>query len=153
MKRKYPENLFERYADDIVMHCDTDEEVNKLKETIKERLLECKLELHPEKNKIVYCKDLNRTGSSEHEKFDFLGYTFRTRSSRNRQGKLFVNFSPAISDKAKKKKREDAQEWIKAVKPTSSFGKLVQIINPAVSRIMANSMPQNYREQCTMLKL
>lgn len=133
MKRNYPENPFERYADDIVVHCDTEEAANKLKEAIKERLLECKLELHPEKTKIVYCKDSNRKGSGDHEKFDFLGYTFRPRSSRTRQGKLFVNFSPAISDKAKKKKREDAREWIKAVKPTSSFGELVQIINPAVS--------------------
>ena len=101
MKRYYSGNPFERYADDIVVHCRTEEEAVKLKEDIRKRLEECKLELHPEKTKIVYCKDSNRRGNYQNEKFDFLGYTFRPRSSRNRQGKLFVNFTPAISDKAK----------------------------------------------------
>ena len=63
---------------------------------------ECRLELHPEKTKIVYCKDEDRRGNYPNEKFDFLGYTFRPRKSKNRWGKLFVNFSPAISDSAAK---------------------------------------------------
>ena len=76
MKKNHPRNPFERYADDVVVHCKTEEEAIKLKEAITERLLKCKLELHPEKTKIIYCKDSNRKGDSQHEKFDFLGYTF-----------------------------------------------------------------------------
>jgi len=76
-EKNFSHNPFERYADDIIVHCRTEEEAIKLKEQIKERLLKCKLELHPEKTKIVYCKDANRNGSGQHEKFDFLGYTFR----------------------------------------------------------------------------
>lgn len=133
MKRKYPTNPFERYADDVVVHCKTEEDAIKLKEAIKERLQECKLELHPEKTKIVYCKDSNRKGNSQHEKFDYLGYTFRPRSSMNRSGKLFTSFSPAMSDKAKQNKRDDIKGWFKEVKPTGAPEELAKVVNPAVT--------------------
>ena len=68
---------------------------------------ECGLELHPEKTKVVYCKDTNRRGTYPNEKFDFLGYTFRPRKSKNRKGKRFVSFSPAISDNAAKTIRDE----------------------------------------------
>lgn len=130
MKRIYPQNPFERYADDIVIHCKTEAEAKKLKEAIEARMLACKLELHPEKTKIVYCKDSNRTGGSQHEKFDFLGYTFRPRSSRNRYGKLFTNFSPAISDKAKQKLRDEIKSWQKTIKPNATLNEFARTINP-----------------------
>jgi len=133
MKRKYPGNPFERYADDIIVHCRTEEEAIRLQEVIKARLQECKLELHPEKTKIVYCKDSNRKGNSQHEKFDFLGYTFRPRSSRNRNGKLFTNFSPAMSDKAKQNKRDEIKMWAKGVKLTGRLNEFAKVVNPAVT--------------------
>lgn len=133
MRRNYPQNPFARYADDMVVHCQTEKEAIELQEAIKERLQECKLELHPEKTKIVYCKDSNRTGSGQNEKFDFLGYTFRPRSSRNRFGKLFTNFTPAISDKAKQRKRDEIKGWLKEVKPQKSFMEFVSLINPKVT--------------------
>jgi RNA-directed DNA polymerase len=132
MKREFSLNPFERYADDIVVHCKTKIEAEKLKEAIGKRLLECKLELHPEKTKIVYCKDSNRRESSQHEKFDFLGYTFRPRSSRNRFGKLFTNFSPAMSNKAQRKTKDEVKNWMKEVKPNDSLTKLAQKANPVV---------------------
>jgi RNA-directed DNA polymerase len=131
MEENFSQNPFERYADDIIVHCNTEEEAINLKEKIKERLSKCKLELHPEKTKIVYCKDSNRKGGSQHEKFDFLGYTFRPRSSRNRYGKLFTNFSPAISDKAKKKIKDEVKVKIKKVKPNETLTEVAKIINPA----------------------
>lgn len=82
-----------------------------LYEAIKQRLLECKLELHPEKTRIVYCKDDDQRGTHENEKFDFLGYTFRARRSKNRHGKYFVNFSPAVSNKAAKAMRQKMRSW------------------------------------------
>ena len=97
MKKNYPNIPWERYADDAVFHCKTEAEANTLKTAIGERLGHCKLELHPEKTKIVYCKDERRQGDYPLKKFDFLGYTFRPRQSRNKWGKYFVSFSPAVS--------------------------------------------------------
>ena len=111
MEKNFPNNPFERYADDVVAHCKTEVEAETLKEAIASRLLECGLELHPEKTKIVYCKDDDRRGSYENEKFDFLGYTFRARKSKNRYGKHFVNFSPAVSNKAAKAMRQKMRSW------------------------------------------
>ena len=93
---------FERYADDAIVHCRTEVEAQQVRAAIAARLRECGLELHPEKTKIVYCKDDDRRRTYPNEKFDFLGYTFRPRRSKNRKGKYFINFSPAVSDKAVK---------------------------------------------------
>lgn len=133
MKRNYPGNPFERYADDVVVHCQTEEEAIKLRESIKRRLQKCKLELHPEKTKIVYCKDSRRRGESQHEKFDFLGYTFRPRRAMNKRRELFVSFSPAMSDKAKQNKRNEIKAWIKEVQSTGTLRELAKWINPVVS--------------------
>ncbi|MCL6102721.1 MAG: group II intron reverse transcriptase/maturase [Bacteroidetes bacterium] len=111
MKRKHPSVPFERYADDTICHCRTKEEAEFLKTAIMERIEQCKLSLNEAKTKIVYCKDDDRRGSHELEKFDFLGFTFMARRSKNRFGKLFVNFSPAISTKARKKISEEIRSW------------------------------------------
>jgi len=111
MKRKYPEISFERYADDAVFHCVSEGETKALKEAIGKRLAECRLELHPEKTKIVYCKDDRRRGSYPSEKFDFLGYTFRPREAKTRLGKHFVGFNPAVSNDAVKSMRQTMREW------------------------------------------
>ena len=133
VKREYPQNPFARYADDIVMHCQSREEAETLLKRIRERLKDCGLDLHPDKTKIVYCKDDNRTGNDEHEKFDFLGYTFRGRSSRNWKDKLFVNFSPAISPDSKGKIREKVRAWDLKAKTGRSLRSLAKgLINPQV---------------------
>src|SRR5207244_13406890 len=75
------------------------------------RLQSCGLELHPEKTKIVYCKDDSRKKTYPNEKFDFLGYTFRPRRSTNRKGKVFINFSPAVSNRAAKAIRDQFRSW------------------------------------------
>jgi RNA-directed DNA polymerase len=91
MKRNYPELPFCRYADDGIVHCRTKSEVLALKEVLKARFGECKLELHPEKTRIVYCKDKNRKEGHPTISFDFLGFTFRPRMTKTREGKFFVN--------------------------------------------------------------
>jgi RNA-directed DNA polymerase len=111
MAENFPYIPFERYADDIVVHCRSEAQAQFIRRQIEERLRRCKLEAHPEKTKIVYCKDDDRRGSHEHERFDFLGYTFRPRPSKNRRGKFFVNFSPAMSDKAAKAARATIRSW------------------------------------------
>jgi RNA-directed DNA polymerase len=111
VRRNYPYINFERYADDVIVHCKSEKQAQWLKAVIERRLGECKLELHPEKTKIGYCKDHNRRGNYPHEKFDFLGYEFRPRGAKNRFGKCFVNFSPAIRPKAAKKVRSVIKDW------------------------------------------
>jgi RNA-directed DNA polymerase len=111
MRRNHPSKPFEIYADDALVHCSSLKEAKEMLIRIKERLLECKLELHPVKTKIVYCKDKDRKGSYEHEKFDFLGFTFRPRLSKNKLGKFFVNFTPAISNNAAKAIKQEIRSW------------------------------------------
>jgi hypothetical protein len=111
MARECPDIPFERYADDIVAHCRTEREAIELKAAVEERLRKCKLELHPEKTRIVYCKDQNRGGGYPYESFDFLGYTFRPRLAKNRRGQRFVSFQPGMSGKAEKRIHETVREW------------------------------------------
>lgn len=111
MQRHYPHIPFERYADDGLCHCRTLDEAEDLKAALQRRFAECQLELHPEKTKIVYCKDDDRRDEYPQTAFDFLGYTFRPRRSKNRWGKYFVNFSPAISNGAAKAIRREIRRW------------------------------------------
>jgi RNA-directed DNA polymerase len=111
MKKNHPDIEFERYADDAVFHCVTEREAKALKEAIGKRLAECRLGFHPEKTKIVYCKDDRRRGSYPNEKFNFLGYTFRPREAKDRSGKLFVGFNPAVSQDAVKSMRRTMRKW------------------------------------------
>ena len=111
MERNFPTIPFERYADDSVCHCKTEAQANMLKTALEERMKEVQLELHPEKTKIVYCKDADRTGTYKNIQFDFLGYTFRPRKSKNRFGKYFINFTPAISNKAIKRIKAVMRGW------------------------------------------
>ena len=84
-------------ADDAVVHCRTEKEAQEVRAAIAVRLKDCGLELHPHKTKIVYGQDDDRRRTYRNEKFDFLGYTFRPRRSKNRFGNYFINFSPAVS--------------------------------------------------------
>jgi RNA-directed DNA polymerase len=111
MRRTYPRIPFERYADDAIAHCRTEAEAQGLREALESRMRDCKLELHPDKTKLVYCKDDDRRGTCQNEKFDFLGYTFRPRRSKSRHGRFFINFSPAVSDKAVRKMRAEIRSW------------------------------------------
>ena len=94
--REFPTVPFERYADDGILHCKTKTQAHALRDAIIERLAQVGLELNLDKTRIVYCKDSGRTGSHEHEQFDFLGYTFRPRLARSKTGKKFVSFLPAV---------------------------------------------------------
>ena len=97
MDINFPQNPWARYADDAVAHCKTKEDAENLLGKLIQRLNECKLELHPDKTRIVYCKDDDRKENHEEIKFDFLGYTFRPRLSKNKYGKFFVNFTPGVT--------------------------------------------------------
>ena len=97
MKRKFPQAPFERYADDGIVHCRTKEEAICIRQSLAKRFEECKLELHPTKTRIVYCKDEDRRKEEELTEFDFLGYTFKARYIKCRDGKLRYNFIASVS--------------------------------------------------------
>jgi len=132
MKRHHSANPFERYADDAIIHCRTQNEAERLREAIIERLAECGLELNLQKTKLVYCKDANRAKSHEHEKFTFLGYEFRPRWARNHRGEYFVSFLPAISDKAARNIREEMRGWKLQRRSEKSLDDLARMFGPKV---------------------
>jgi len=132
MKKTCPRNPFERYADDIIVHCVSEQQAKWIKKKIDQRMKQCMLELHPEKTKIVYCKDGKRGGNYPHEKFDFLGYTFRPRTSKTRSGKYFVNFSPAMSNAATKKICSTMRSWRFHRRSDKSLEDLSRISNSIV---------------------
>ena len=100
MAREFPAVRFERYVDDVVVHAATQAHAERLRSAIETRMVEVGLQLHPDKTRIVYCKDANRRGTHVHTSFTFLGYTFRTRSTRSKHGLMFAAFLPAVSQAA-----------------------------------------------------
>jgi RNA-directed DNA polymerase len=132
MAVNYPQVPFERYADDVIVHCRTEREAEEVRKAIAARLRDCGLELHPEKTKIVYCKDELRKGRYTSEKFDFLGYEFRPRTSKSRTGKLFPNFSPAISSKAAKAIRDTIRSWKLPKCSEKAIEELSRLYNPII---------------------
>lgn len=132
MRKHYPRVPFERYADDVIVHCRTEEEAQMLLGVIAARMEECRLELHPEKTKIVYCKDANRRGSYPNESFDFLGYTFRPREARNSRGELFVSFTPAISNAASQTLRAMMRSWKLPKRSERDLNDLSRRYNPVI---------------------
>ena len=132
LAREFPEVSFERYADDAVVHCATEAKARQVLAAITERMAQVGLELHPDKTRIVYCKDDDRRGSHEHERFNFLGYTFRPRLSKSRHGHHFVNFSPAVSDDAKKAIGKEIRSWRINRRSDKTLTDLARMFNPIV---------------------
>ena len=132
MSRKRPQNPWSRYADDGIAHCRSQEEAVELLNELKVRFEECGLELHPDKTCIVYCKDDDRREEHLETKFDFLGYTFRPRRSKNRQGKFFINFTPGVSRKSSKAMRLKIRQWRMHLKPDKDIEDLSRMFNPVI---------------------
>jgi RNA-directed DNA polymerase len=144
MQREYPAIPFERYADDILVHCTSEEQAHELKARIAQRLAQCSLELHPTKTQIVYCKDADRQGTYAQERFDFLGYTFRPRRSRNRWGKYFINFTPAVSARATRAMRQTIRSWRLHLRSDKTLDDLAHMFNP-ILRGWVNYYGQYYK--------
>ena len=132
MVREYPQIPFERYADDAVCHCRSEAQAEALLKALNRRMEEVGLELHPQKTKIVYCKDDDRREDYPHTSFDFLGYTFRSRRSKNRWGKFFINFSPAISNQAAKALRQRSRGWHWPERSDLQLEDLARMFNPII---------------------
>lgn len=151
MRRHYPSVQFERYADDAIVHCRSKRQAEVVLEAIRDRFVQCKLELHPTKTKIVYCKDDDRRGEYEPVVFDFLGYTFQPRRAKNRYGKFFVSFLPAISTKSAKKIRKTIREWrLASTRNNQRLEDLARLLNPVVRGWM-NYYGRFYRSKCVQV--
>lgn len=134
MDTAFANNQFERYADDIVIHCASKEEAAVLLERLKARRSEFRLELHPEKTRIVYCKDYRRKGRHEVESFTFLSYTFapRTIKSKYDSTRMVLAFSAFISQRAKKHIREKIKEVLYHRRSSQSLEQTALRLNPKI---------------------
>jgi RNA-directed DNA polymerase len=130
MKLDHPSIRFARYADDIVVHCRSEAQAQFMLRAIKRRLARCKLQLHPDKTKIVYCKDDRRPGNYDHESFDFLGYSFRPRGCKGPG--YFVGFTPAVSKSAIKAMSATIGSWKLQLWSSASLEDIARRINPVL---------------------
>jgi RNA-directed DNA polymerase len=132
MKSKFPTVPFERYADDAIVHCKTKKQALYVKSCIGKQLMLWNLELHPEKTRIVYCQDENRTEEYPEGKFDFLGYTFRARQLKGKQGKCFIGFGPAVSTEAMKAMKHEMRHWRLPRRSDKDLEDLARMTNPTI---------------------
>jgi len=146
MARRFPSVAFERYVDDAVVHCRSETQAHLVATAIAARMEQVGLQLHPDKTRIVYCKDGRRVGSAEHTTFDFLGYTFRARAVRSRHGNVFTGFGPAVSKTARSKMSRVVWSWRLHRHTTLSERDLARWLNPIVSGWM-NYYGRFYRSQ------
>ncbi|MFJ8142709.1 group II intron reverse transcriptase/maturase [Streptomyces sp. NPDC096013] len=130
LARNYPGIQFERYADDAVVHCVTERQARQVLADVANRMEEVGLRLHPDKTRIVYCKDQSRRGSYEYTSFTFLGFTFRAREARSRKGYSFTSFLPAISKDALNKIGKEVRSWRLHRRVYLTFFEVARGINP-----------------------
>lgn len=121
-----------RYADDGVVHCQSEVQARLVLRNLGRRLRQCGLELHPEKTRIVYCKDVNRTAQYPTVKFTFLGYTFQPRKAVDKYGRVYVNFSPAVSRDAMKAMRQRVRGWHLQLKCDKELSDLSSMFGPVL---------------------
>ena len=132
MAREFPGIPFERYVDDVVVHCGSESQARRVRDAIAARLAQVGLEVHPDKTRIVYCKDDDRRDSHEVTSFTFLGYEFRPRLARNKRGKYFVSFLPAVSRQAMKAMGREIRSWSWPKRSDKSLGDLARMFNSVV---------------------
>jgi len=123
---------FCRYADDGILQCKTKPQAVSMQSKLAERLRVCGLELHPEKTRIVYCKDSKRRGTHNHIQFDFLGYSFRPRRIVDGRGRIRSGFTPAVSRSSMTAMRQRARSWRIQLQSSLSIDELAKVIAPRV---------------------
>jgi RNA-directed DNA polymerase len=131
-ERTHPSVPFERYADDIILHCRNEAQAHEMLEALTRRFAKCGLMLHAGKTKIVYCKDTNRHGMHDGVTFDFLGYTFRPRLAVWKGGLFGVSFLPAASNRALKRIRQTVRNWALQRRSDKSLVDLARMLNPHI---------------------
>jgi RNA-directed DNA polymerase len=152
MVRNFPGCPWERFADDAVVHCATKAQAEEVLAAIAERMEQVGLKLHPDKTRIVYCKDGKRQGSHEHTSFTFLGFTFRARQARSKNGRYFTSFLPAMSTQALRAKSDEVRNMRIHRRTTLTLDDLARWLNPIVGGWM-NYYGRFYRSEMHSLLL
>jgi RNA-directed DNA polymerase len=129
MQRQWPEVWFERYADDVICHCESEQQAQMLWEGLRERFEACGLTLHPTKTQIVYCKDDRRRGAYANTRFEYLGFEFRGRMAVDRRGFRFIGFNPAISPVKAQGIRDRIRHMVGSQQCGWSLSRLAQCLN------------------------
>lgn len=129
MGRNFPDIPFERYADDVICHCGSEDQAVALRAALDARFTDCGLTLHPDKTKIVYCQNESRRASYPAFRFDFLGYTFRPRLVSKKRGGMGVSFSPAASPTALKAIRRTIRRWALHLRSHKALDDLARMFN------------------------
>jgi RNA-directed DNA polymerase len=132
MVREFPTVRFERCVDDAVVHCVSGRQARQVLAALRDRMVEVGLRLHPDKTRVVYRKDGKRRGVYEYTSFTFLGFTFRPRKARAKDGRMFLSFLPAISRDALKKISAEVRSWRLHRRTGHTFAGLARMINPIV---------------------
>lgn len=146
MEKTIPTLPFERYVDDVIVHCKSRKQAEHVQKLIKQRLEACGLRMHPNKTKIVFCKNQWRQDTSDCVKFDFLGYTFQPRLCLAPSG-LLTGFCPAISLRAQKQIRTECKSWRLHRLVFASLDEIAKRINPII-RGWYNYYSKFYRSLC-----
>jgi len=133
LAREFPTVEFERYADDAVVHCVTERQARSVGAALAKRMDDVGLRLHPDKTKIVYCKDSRRRGAFPDTSFKFLGYTFGPRKALYPDGKAFTSFLPAVSPEALKEMGQRVREWRIHLRTRFDLNELADWIDPIIS--------------------
>ena len=134
MEEENPQHPFERYADDIVIHCKSREEAELLLEKLRSRMEQYELELHPDKTKIVYCRNYLRNEKQDNRSFTFLGFSFQPRTVADKFGRKrrLLVFNAAISQAAKTNIRTRLREALPAQWSNPSLEWFAGKLNPRI---------------------
>jgi RNA-directed DNA polymerase len=133
MTREYPEIPWCRYADDGLAHCKTQQRAQRLLAALQLRFKECGLELHPDKTKIIYCKDGKRSKEYPNVTFDFLGYGFCHRWVKNsKNNQMFLSFTAAVSKPAIKAMRQKTRNQEFYRRTDLSLNDIAKKFNPVL---------------------
>lgn len=131
--KHYPTVRFVRYADDIIIHCQSKEACEEILRAVQARLAECKLNLQERKTKIVHCRDYRRKKEKEYPvKFDFLGFSFQPRPTQSQRGGMFLGYGCAISSTSEqsileKLRKTRLQKW-----NGKDIEHIAEILNPRI---------------------
>ena len=121
-----------RYADDIIVHCRTQQEAARILAAIRRRLRDCGLTAHPEKTKIVYCKKSGRNLKGFPVQFDFLGFSFRPIQLKLKRGGSFLQFDCIMSRKSKVRITQELRKLKFHNKTQRTIQDLALLLNPKI---------------------
>jgi len=133
LAREFPDVQFERYADDAVVHCVSERQARQVRDVLTRRLADLGLRLHPDKTRIVYCKDDKRRGVYPLTSFTFLGFTFTQRAVLGRSRTMFNGFLPAVSASAVKEMGRRVRRWRIHRHNAQDLAELAAWVNPIVA--------------------